>query len=829
MRLFLATLILSLVTSVSFAADQVKVLIIDGVNNHDWQNTTKANKATLEATGRFTVDVSTSPRKRAPEEEWESWHPDFSKYDAVLSNFNDDWEEGSPPLSLWSQQTMAGFEKFVRDGGGLVVVHGADNAFANWPEYNEMIAVGGWGGRKAGKSGYLLRLIDGKWQPTSPDKGRSGDDEAVKDYLVIHDQPDHPILKGLPTEWMHAEDELYASLRGPAKNVEVLAHSWCRLTDENEPLMMIITYGKGKVFHIPMGHWNDEFEPYGAALHCVGFQTVLARGTEYVATGKVTIGIPDSFPTKEKTSVVAPDKVKWPATESTESAGYADLLSLFEEFNEFQDQRDSRSASGNISAAMDKKYRELKKYQSRLAAIDSSSWSVSEQIDYHLVRAQMNGLEFQLRVVKPWLRNPGYYAGRRGGGLGRIPRLPFEGDRLNEFRSRLQAIPRYYEEAKRNLGGGDVSKIAGDLAILAIRNLEGNRNPFPDLVAQLSEHHPDLVPDAKRAQAATEGYLNWLKENQSKMTASAGVGKENYNWLLKNVYLFPYTWDDVRMIVELEDNRVRTFQRLEENRNRNIPPLKPAATQEEYKRRVKEAIEHVMNFLREEEIFTVHDYLEWEDYWRSGWHGWDRPWPERHDYFFNFSHREPLMEETHEMVGHSFDGQRSRRDNRPIRSSRLGYKISTSRGEGLAFALEELLMHAGYLDGRNRHGREIAYEQAAFRTVRALSDIYMHSRDWTLTDAMEFCVANAPHGELLDDSEHLWFELETTLVGVGHHMIMIAGKVQFMKLLRDRAQQLGDEFNLKEFMDEFLAAGMIPMSLTRWEMTGYDDEIKKLW
>jgi type 1 glutamine amidotransferase len=814
------------VTSVSFAADQIKVLIIDGINNHDWQNTTAANKATLEATGRFTVDVSTSPRKRAPEEEWQAWHPNFSNYDVVLSNFNDDWEQGGP--TLWSEEMKADFEKFVREGGGFVPVHAADNSSADWKEYNEMIAIGGWGGRKAGKSGYLLRLIDGKWQATSPDKGRSGDDEAVRDYLVIHDQPDHPILKGLPTEWMHAEDELYASLRGPAKNVEVLAHSWCRLTNENEPMMMIVTYGKGKVFHIPMGHWNDEFEPYGAALHCGGFQTVLARGTEYVATGKVTIGIPDSFPTKEKTSVVAPDKVKWPAAQSTESGSHVELLTLFEEFNEFQDQRDSGDVSGDISAAMDEKYRELKKFQSRLAAIDSSSWSVSEQIDYHLVRAQMNGLEFELRVVKPWIRNPGYYGGRRGG-LGRIPRLPLDEDRIAQFRSRLQAIPRYYEQAKRNLGGGDISEIASDLAILAIRNLERNRNPFPDLVAQLAEHHPDLVPDAKKAQAATEDYLSWLKENQSRMTASAGVGKENYNWLLKNVYLFPYTWDDVRTIVELEDNRVRTFQRLEENRNRNIPPLKPAATQEEYKQRVKEGIEHVMKFLREEEIFTVDDYLEWENYWSSGWHGWDRPWPERHDYFFNFSHREPVMEETHEMVGHSFDGQRSRRDTRPIRGGRLGYKISTSRGEGFAFALEELLMHAGYLDGRNRHAREIAYEQAAFRTVRALSDVYMHSGDWSLTDAMEFCVANAPHGELLDDSEHLWFELETTLVGVGHHMIMVAGKVQFMKLFRDRAQQLGDDFTLKKFMDEFLAAGMIPMSLIHWEMTGYDDEIKELW
>jgi hypothetical protein len=295
------------------------------------------------------------------------------------------------------------------------------------------------------------------------------------------------------------------------------------------------------------------------------------------------------------------------------------------------------------------------------------------------------------------------------------------------------------------------------------------------------------------------------------------------------VYLFPYTWEDIRTIVEREDNRVITFQKLEENRNRDIPPLKPAASQEEYKQRVKEAIEHVMKFLREREIMTVQDYLKWDNYYMAGWHGYDRPWTEKPDYFFNFSYREPLMEETHEMVGHSFDSQRYQRDDRPIRGARHPYKIATDRSEGFAFALEELLMHAGYLDGRNPHGREIVYEQAAFRTVRALSDVYMHSGDWSLKDAMEYCVANAPHGELLEGSHHLWYELDTTLRGVGHHMLMVVGKVQFMKLFRDRAQQLGDKFNLKVFMDEFLAAGMIPMSLIRWEMTGYDDEIKKLW
>jgi len=510
---------------------------------------------------------------------------------------------------------------------------------------------------------------------------------------------------------------------------------------------------------------------------------------------------------------------------------YAELTGLFKDFREFQSRGDAGEALADMDTAMKKKYRELKTFQSRLAAIDSIHWPVSEQIDYHLVRAEMNGLEFELRVLRPWARNPAFYDGRLGG-LKNLPRLPLEGEHIAEFRSGLQAIPEYYEQAKKNLGGGNIAEIPGDLAILAIHRLEQNDDSFPRFVAQLAEHHPDLVPDAKKAQAAIEGYLGWLKENRSRMTASAGVGIENYNWLLKNVYLFPYTWEECRAIVGLEDNRVITFLRLEENRNRNVPPLKPVASQEEYRSSVREAIQHIMKFIRDEGIFTVQDYLVTDDYLENRLRPTSGPWPEKHDYFFNFSHREPVMEETHEMVGHHFDLLRALRDDRPIRGNREHegpYDISCARLEGWAFALEELLMHAGYLDGRSPHGREVTYEQAAFRTVRALSDLHMHKGDWSLTDAMEYCVANAPHGELLDDSLHLWHEMETTLLHVGWHMQMVVGKVHFMKLFRDRSQQLGDAFNLKEFMDGFLKAGVIPVSLVRWEMTGYDDEIKKLW
>jgi type 1 glutamine amidotransferase len=318
MKVFITCVLVSLLTCVSFDSNKIKVLIVDGVNNHDWKRTTIATKATLEQTGRFTVDICTSPSRNASKKEWNAWRPNFFDYQVVVSNFNDDCEVDGGCEPLWSPGIRADFEKFVREGGGLVTIHAADNAFATWPAYNEMIGGGGWGGRKAGMSGSLLRMINGKWATTSPDKGLSGEHGRMREFLVIHDQPSHPILKGLPTEWKHATDELYSALRGPYKNVEVLAHSYSRYTKENEPQLMIITYGNGKIFHIALGHYNDEYPPFGEAVHCVGYQTVLARGTEYVATGKVTLSIPRFFPGKEKAVVIAPDKLEWPRLSARE-------------------------------------------------------------------------------------------------------------------------------------------------------------------------------------------------------------------------------------------------------------------------------------------------------------------------------------------------------------------------------------------------------------------------------------------------------------------------------------------------------------------------------
>ncbi len=287
-----ASLVLGLATSLlpvsASAAEKLKVLILDGQNNHKWEITTPVLKHALESIGAFTVEVSTSPPKGAPKEAWESWKPKFSDYAAVVSNYNGE---------LWPEKVRKDFEVYVAGGGGFVCVHAADNAFPEWPEYNKMIGVGGWGGRNE-KSGPRLFVKDGKlMRDTSV--GAGGSHGPQFSFLITHVNTEHPITKGLPTQWMHAQDELYDRLRGPAENLEVLATAVSQQTNDAEPMMMVISYHKGRVFHLPMGHADY-------SMLDRGFYTVLQRGTEWTATGKVelTAEVPADFPGPDKVSVV---------------------------------------------------------------------------------------------------------------------------------------------------------------------------------------------------------------------------------------------------------------------------------------------------------------------------------------------------------------------------------------------------------------------------------------------------------------------------------------------------------------------------------------------
>jgi type 1 glutamine amidotransferase len=261
------------------AAEKLKALIIDGQNNHDWKSGTPVLKWILTESGRFTVEVATTPPGGAKAAEaWAQWRPKFRDFDVLVMNYTGD---------RWPAATDADFEQYVRQGGGLVVVHAADNAFPEWPEFNEMIGVGGWGGRNE-KSGPMIRWRDGQVvRDTAP--GAGGTHGAQHEFVVETRAPEHPIMQGLPAKWRHTADELYAKLRGPAKNLTVLATAHDAPdkggSGENEPILMVIQYGQGRVFHTVLGHGAPQ-------MHGLGFQVTLARGTEWAATGKVTLPPP---------------------------------------------------------------------------------------------------------------------------------------------------------------------------------------------------------------------------------------------------------------------------------------------------------------------------------------------------------------------------------------------------------------------------------------------------------------------------------------------------------------------------------------------------------
>jgi type 1 glutamine amidotransferase len=259
--------------------DTIKVLIIDGQNNHNWRATSPVLKSHLEATKLFSVEVATSPEQGS-----EGFAPKFSDYDVVVMNYNGD---------DWSPETQRDFETFVESGGGLVIYHAADNSFPGWKAYNEMIGLGGWGGRNE-KDGPYIRYRDGQIvRDTSP--GGGGSHGAQHAYVVEHIDTEHPVTKGLPAKWLHVSDELYDRLRGPANNLHVLAVAYSDKktggTGENEPVLFTIEYGKGRVFHTVLGHDVSQ-------IQCVGFAVTFQRGTEWAATGKVTQPLPAEFPTE---------------------------------------------------------------------------------------------------------------------------------------------------------------------------------------------------------------------------------------------------------------------------------------------------------------------------------------------------------------------------------------------------------------------------------------------------------------------------------------------------------------------------------------------------
>ncbi len=503
---------------------------------------------------------------------------------------------------------------------------------------------------------------------------------------------------------------------------------------------------------------------------------------------------------------------------------YDDLVALFKEFREFQKPKVTDGVPDYTPAAMKVQRLGLDKLMKRLAAIDIKAWPISQKVDYMLVRAEMNGLDFDHRVLKPWAKDPAWYIvvefqfGQKMYDPINLPRGPLNAERIPALKAKLKAVPAILEQAKKNLTGP-----TADLVMLGIRSKQREAGMLREFAKGIASSQPDLVPDVERAIQAVDDFRGWLEQNQSRWKGPSGIGIANYDWYLKNVQLLPYSWEELMAISQREYDRAMAMIRLEQHKNRALPPFKLVSSSEEYAKIFNESQKFLRNFLVNEDVMTVPDWLTLDPI--KGFYYNFKGVP---DYFAQIQLRDSLPLQPHDFVGHNPDAYRQRQDKRPIRGTERLYFIDGTRAEALAAGSEEILMHLGLLDQRPR-ARELTYNLLGFRAARSMSDLWIHSNQLTFQQGYDYNIDKTPYHWLPADSPTMWHDLELYLrqptYGVGY----LIGSLQLQKLISDRGIQLEEKFVLKDLMDSFYASGMVPIALIRWEITGLDDEILKMW
>jgi hypothetical protein len=506
---------------------------------------------------------------------------------------------------------------------------------------------------------------------------------------------------------------------------------------------------------------------------------------------------------------------------------YDELVALYGEIRAAS--RAPNDGSADFStAAVQARAAKIPEYQQQLGAIDPAKWTIPQRVDYLLVRAALDNLDFQHRVLHPWSSDPAFYIDQIQPVT--YPDLPVQGDRLTTLQKRLDSVPKILAQGEANLTHG-----AREFAKLALYNLDnadgvghgmpfrdvpppGARGWYVDFLERAKKQQPDLVPAATKALAAVDEFRGWLKQHAPQMTAPAGVGRDNFNWYLKHVRYMPYTIDDSVKVGDSEYERAMAFLALERNKNRELPEIALPTSKDEYEKRQHDAEDDIRAFIRKHDILTIPEYA-------SGYLHQNVPWivraSRKRNFWEEIQFRDPRPDTAHATLpGHAFDGVVHQHDKRPIRGS-FG---DSGRTEGWGFYLEEAMLQLGFIDARPRT-KELFYIFQAARGVRDRAEAKLHANEWTIDQAVKFMVAKVPYMD--NDVARVDAEiyLKRPTYGLSYQM----GKMEMLKLVGDRKHQLGDKFNLKEFHDQFLAAGTIPISLIRWEMTGFDDEVKTFW
>lgn len=522
-------------------------------------------------------------------------------------------------------------------------------------------------------------------------------------------------------------------------------------------------------------------------------------------------------------------------TDTFSSNKYSDLVALFKEWRAFEKPPLLDGAPDYTEQTFDRRLPKFKELQSELKSIDTTSWSIENQVDWMIVWAEMNGYDFNHQILKPWARDPAFYKsvwtdrsdvpaheGPTHHGTTELWTFIFPLSKTERLKliADLKVIAPLNAQAKKNLIGN-----ARDLWVTGIRDIKFQSEVLTDLKTKDNiKNDVELVSAIDEAITSTNDLVKWLQDESKSKTGPSGIGKNNYTWHLQNVHLVPLTWDDEVMILNRELARAWSSLKLEEHNNRNLPELIDANSPEAYDKMADASAKSLINFLEQQDIVTVKPYFDPALRKHLG-----KYVPkEQRNFFVIGEHYDPRPLYSH--FYHWFE--LARMDNEPnkseIRKGPLLYNIFDSRNEGTATAVEEMFMQAGLYDDSPRT-KEIVYIMIAQRAARGLGSLYAHANEMTMEEAGGIHSEYTPRGWMKTEKELLIFEQHLYLRQPGYGTSYITGKYLLENTLADYARLLelqGKPFVLKDFFDTLNSIGNIPISLANWQMTGSKNNLK---
>jgi hypothetical protein len=523
------------------------------------------------------------------------------------------------------------------------------------------------------------------------------------------------------------------------------------------------------------------------------------------------------------------------ATVPTGTATHAQLVVLHQELRDYMVPGFTSSVVLDSGARVGEQYADtlmaaklqgLEAFERRLQALDVQSWPRDQQVEFLTVKSLLNGYRFTLEVLRPWKRDPGFY-------LDPLLRVAFTDipagpDEQAALRRRLAQIPPMLRQARSNLT--EATADFTDLALFNLHNSDGVNHYHPyraappagiigwydDMLARAQAERSPLSADIRAARSALVGFRDWLRSQRPGITAPSGVGADRFQWYITHVRMLPYSTAEMLVLAQREHQRLYSSRELTRHRNRHLPELALSRTAEEQQAKIAETDRRVREFLRREEIVTIPEYI--------GELGSNTPFIERPsgpNFWELIQFRDPIPDHLHAVIpGHRFDAELARRDQRPIR----GPFAEGVRLEGWATYLEEAMATAGAVD--SPRSQELIQLFGIFRAARVPADIYMQHNRWNASQAVDYMREMTP-----------WLDEDVARVDAeiylrrppGYGLAYTIGKLQLDALIAERARQLGPRFGLRDFHDQFLAAGRLPIALIRYEMTGNGDEIAAFW